>query len=161
MTNELEYAIYDENKDKLDLSVCDGINIKMNHQIKNTSLLDIETLSKYSEEGIDILYINDNFFNDICYLYIIKYSDIILKDRREDIYQNYSQCDSVWIYVDIDIETKIISCVCEIKTEIQTEVETLSFGKAVSDTFKQSNFFVIKCYELVFDFNNKSSNYGF
>jgi len=34
LTNNVRFVIYDENKTKLDLSVCDGVNIRINYKIK-------------------------------------------------------------------------------------------------------------------------------
>ena len=161
VTNQVEYEVYNNRKEKLDLSYCKNSNIKVNYEIKNTSLLDIPTIFKFSEEGIDLLNINDDFFNDICFPYYINKTDITLKDRVEDYYQNYSSCDSDCTYENIDIDKKIITCICKVKTEMNKEIEPLTFAQAFRETFKKSNYFVIKCYNLVFDFSNKSSNLGF
>ena len=161
ITDQVEYVIYNNRKEKLDLSYCKDNSIEVNYEIKNTSFLNMTIISKFSEDGIDVLNINDDFFNDICFPYSINKTDIILEDRIVDIYQNYSLCDTDCVYENIDLNSKIITCKCKIKTEIQTDIEPLTFTKAVSETFKQSNFFAIKCYNLVFDFNEKSSNYGF
>ena len=161
LTDQIEYVVYNNKNEKLNLSYCKDINININYEIKNTSLLNMPLITQFSKDGIDILNINDDFFNDICFSYSINKTDIILEDRIVDIYQNFSLCDSNCTYENINISSKIITCKCKIKTEAQTDVGPLSFTKAVSETFKQSNFFVIKCNDLVFDFSDKSSNYGF
>ena len=161
LIDQIEYVVYNNKNEKLNLSYCKDINININYEIKNTSLLNMPLITQFSKDGIDILNINDDFFNDICFSYSINKTDIILEDRIVDIYQNFSLCDSNCTYENINISSKIITCKCKIKTEAQTDVGPLSFTKAVSETFKQSNFFVIKCNDLVFDFSDKSSNYGF
>ena len=118
-------------------------------------------ISQYSELGIDIFNSQDSFFNDICYPFSISNSDVILKDRVSDIYQNYSLCDNGCEYEQIDIQNMSVTCSCNIKTEINTEVSPPVFGEIVEDTFKDSNFGVIRCYNLVFSLDNKLHNIGF
>ena len=53
-----------------------------------------------------------------------------------------------------------VICSCTIKTEINTEIYEISFWKIFQSTFKNSNFGVIRCYNLVFTLN-KLNNIGF
>ena len=118
-------------------------------------------ISYYSDLGIDLFDINDSFFKDICYPFSISDSDIILKDRVSDLYQNYSLCDTGCEYDEIDIVNMSVTCTCKIKTEINTKVSEPALSKMVELTFKNSNFDVITCYKLVFNFKNKIHNIGF
>ena len=81
LTNQVEYAVYDNNKQKLDLSVCANDKIEINYAISNASAINLNDISYYSDIGVDIFNIKDNFFNDICYPYSNDSSDMILKDR--------------------------------------------------------------------------------
>ena len=159
LNNQVEYAIYDENKNRIDLSLCD--NIKINYEIKNTSLINSSLISHFSDIGVDVFNINDKFFNDICYPYSNNQTDLILKDRVEDIYQNFSLCDNDCEYNQINLTTMKINCECKVKTEISTEIKEPQFTVVVKSTFEDSNINVIKCYKLVFNFSNKKSNIGF
>ena len=159
LNNQVEYAVYDENKNKIDLSICK--NIKIIYEIKNTSLLNTTFISQFSDKGIDVFNISDNFFNDICYSYSNNQTDLILGDRVEDIYQNFSLCDSNCEYMKINLTTMKVYCECQVKTEISTEVSEPQFSAVVKSTFKDSNINVIKCYKLVFNLSNKKSNIGF
>ena len=85
-------------------------------------------------------------------------SDIILKDRVSDLYQNYSLCDDGCDYDEIDIANISVTCSCQIKTEINTEVSAPALTEMVESTFKNSNFDVLTCYKLVFNFENKIHN---
>ena len=161
LTNQIEYAIYNEKRVKLNLSYCKNVQVKVTYDILDKSLLNKEMISYYSKLGIDIFNNEDSFFNDLCYPFSISNSDIILKDRVLDIYQNYSLCDNVCKYEKIDIENMSVACSCQIKTEINTEVQPPVFMEIVQDTFKDSNFGVIRCYKLVFSFDDKLHNYGF
>ena len=161
LTSQIEYAIYDKNKTKLDLTSCQNLEIKVTYDIKNESALNKEMISYYSNLGIDIFNSNDSFFNNLCYPFSIANSDIILKDRLLDIYQNYSLCDNDCEYDSIDIANMSVTCFCPVKTEINTEIAQLSIGKIVQSTFKDSNIGVVRCYDLVFTFEHKFHNIGF
>ena len=102
LTNRVEYSIF-HGKNKLNLSLCDNDIIEINYNISNSSLLNLEMISKYAENGIDVLNSKDRFFNDICFPYSENNSDIILKDRLSTIYQNFSKCDDNCDYDKIDL----------------------------------------------------------
>jgi hypothetical protein len=91
LTNNVEYAIFKENKERLDLSVCDKEMIEIYYEL-NSSLINKTKVNYYSDLEIDVFNIDHDFFNDICYSYSEKESDMILKDRVSDIYQNFSMC---------------------------------------------------------------------
>ena len=160
LINQIEYAIFDELKTGLNLSICSNTSIKIYYSIDNSSVLDISTISHFSKMGVDIFNINDSFFNDICYPYSEGDSDLILKDRVNDIYQNYSLCDSNCQYDNMDIENMTIACDCQVKQEIQSEIEELHYNEIINDIIEYSTFEVIKCYKLVFNLNKKN-NIGF
>ena len=88
LINDVEYAVFDDKKEIIDLSDCKDETIKINYKIKNESLINITKINYYSDQGIDIFNITDTFFNDICYPYSEEDSDIILRDRISDIYEN-------------------------------------------------------------------------
>ena len=160
LTNQIEYAIF-YNKKRLDLSICNSMKIQINYHISNDSSLNFEMVSKFSELGIDILNSKDNFFNDICFAYSENNSDIILRDRILNIYQNYSKCDENCEYEKIDLDSKIITCKCTIKNEVSHELKSPSLDKILLDIIIDSSFGVVKCYKLVFNFSNKYRNIGF
>ena len=147
-------------KNILDLSVCSGEPISIYYSITEFTILDIPLISKFDEIGVDIFNIHDDFFNNICYSYSERNSDIILRDRVKDFYQNYSLCDSNCEYKKIDIQNMIINCNCPVKNEINIEVEEPTFKTIIYGIFENSTFGVIKCYESVF-YLNKKSNIGF
>ena len=82
ITNKVQYVVYDENNNELNLSVCNDEKIKINYAIRNDTTLDTTKLKNFGDKGIDILNSSDPFFNDICYSYSTDDgSDMILKDR--------------------------------------------------------------------------------
>ena len=160
LINNVEYAVFNENKERLDLSVCKDEFIIINYQINN-SMINISKIKYYSSIGINIFNIEDEFFNDICYSYSEGESDIILKDRVSDIYENISVCESNCKYNNINITENKVSCNCSIKIQADSVVEPPRLDKIIRDSFKDSNLAVMKCYNLVFGFKNKLQNIGF
>ena len=157
LVNQVEYQVYDDKKNLLDLSLCK--DIKIFYALKDNSL-NISTISSFKESGIDIFNINDSFFNDICQPYSDSNNDIVLKDRIKEIYQNYSVCDDNCNYNEFNETNMVISCDCEIKLNISTNDSSLNI-KQLNDIDIDSNFGLIKCYNLVFSFDGKLKNYGF
>ena len=94
LTNKVQYVVYDENNNLLNLSVCEGQKISISYAIREDSDFSLTRYAKFEELGVDILNSSDPFFNDICYSYSNGSSDMILSDRISDIFQNYSLCDS-------------------------------------------------------------------
>ena len=163
LTNKIFYSIFDENKNEVDLSICSNDHIKINYKIKDNSPLNTTMVLNFANMGVDILNINDPFFNDICFVYSINNLDVILKDRVKYIYQNYSFCDSDCTYENINLEKNIISCSCSINhlDNIQkNDAIMLIFKEKILSTLQKSTFGVIKCYKLVFT-KSKLRNIGF
>ena len=74
----------------------------------------MQKYSRFEDIGVDILNSSDPFFNDICYTYSDGSSDMILTDRINEIYQNYSLCDSECDYEGINATAGTVSCSCNI-----------------------------------------------
>ena len=161
LNNKIEYVIFDENKNRLDLSECKNIKIEIRYEINNSTKLNFSMISYYYDQGIDIFNINDSFFNDICYPFSNNKSDVILKDRISDIYQNYSLCEKNCTYDYIEVDSNEIVCQCPVKQEVSTQVDEVEFVDILKMTIVNSNVAVIKCYNLVFTSENKSNNIGF
>ena len=146
---------------ELDMSLCKEISIKQKVKITNETNLDLEAINKYKELGIDVLDVDDPFFNEICYSYSEKGNDIILEDRRQDIHQSFTECNQGCKYNDINTEDMTVICDCQM-----TENFTLDLNSSNEEEFEEislldSNIGVIKCYNLVFSFKDKENNMGF
>ena len=160
LINDVEYAIYNENKEKLDLSVCEKELIEINYELKS-SMINMSKIEYYSELGVDVFNLKDQFFNDICYSYSEGDSDLILDDRVSDIFQNFSICENNCNYNKINLTENLVSCKCSIKMSVKSEVHPPKLDKIIRDSFVDSNFGVMKCFNLVFSFKNKLNNIGF
>ena len=162
LTNKLQYVVYDENNTQLNLSVCEDQQIKINYAIKNDSGFNLNSYSFFEEKGIDILNSSDPFFNDICYTYSNGSSDIILSDRINEIYQNFSLCDSGCEYEGLNISSGTISCSCSVSDSDDSDEddEADNLKQIILSLFSDSTFGVIQCYNKVFS-SSKASNIGF
>ena len=163
LIDQIEYSVYNQFGEKIDLSICKDTNIKIEYSIKNSSLLNIEKILYFRGKGIDILQIKDNFFNDICYPYSDpnSNSDMILTDRVSDIYQNYSICEKGCEYESLNIENMKVNCKCKVKEKMSAIIKEGNFETYIASSFLNSNFGVIKCYKLVFGIKGKLNNIGF
>jgi hypothetical protein len=163
LSNKVEYLLFDEEKNVLNLSFCEDIPITIDYKIKNTSLINTSLISYYSNLNVDIFNHNDSFFNDICYPFSEESSsrDLVLEDREVDIYQNYSLCEENCVYIKIDTEAMRVKCQCQVKQNVIIDEKPPIFFKIVKNSFLDSNFGVIKCFHQVFSFTNKFRNCGF
>ena len=118
----------------------------------------MKTISDFQNLGVDILDINDDFFNNLCYVFADSNKDMILEDRIKYIFQNYSLCEEGCSYNNLDIGTRSISCDCKIQGNISTVTAPLVFNSGKESSFFDSNIGVSKCYNLVFSFKNKKDN---
>ena len=159
LVNQVEYQVYDNNKNLLDLSLCKDLDIEITYAMKDKSL-DIKSISELNNKGIDVFNINDSFFNDICHPYSDSNNDIVLEDRIKDIYQNYSLCYDDCSYNGFDLMNKTISCDCKVKTNMSLNESSITL-KRFDEIKIESNFGLIKCYKLVFSFDGKIKNIGF
>ena len=160
LNEDVEYVVYNQFSERMDLSCCKNTKITIQNKIPNA--LDLEKIKFFQNKGIDILNLEDDFFNDICYPYSDENSDsdMILKDRVSDIYQNYSLCGKECEYVLFNNEQEYVNCSCNVKQEISKENNEGNF-KTFIKPFLYSNFGVIKCYKLVFGIKGKLKNIGF
>ena len=161
LINQVKYSAYGENHEELDLSSCEDIDTQIHYAIKNNSNLDLSSLSDFKGMGYDILNIKDRFYTDLCQSYSDSGNDMILSDRIKFLYKNYSLCEEGCSYNDIDVENMMITCDCKIQGNISTTIKSLNSIGEEETSFLDSNIGVVKCYNLVFMFSNKSSNMGF
>ena len=163
LVDQVEYKIYDQNQQSVDLSVCKDVDIKIEYKLQDTSSINLVKVKDFQDQGIDVFNINDSFFNDICYPYTDgdSDSDMILSDRVSDVYQNYSICGDNCQYDSFNVEKQTANCNCKIKNEINIEIDKGNFETSIESAFLDSNFGVIKCYNLVFSAKGKLNNYGF
>ena len=90
-----------------------------------------EILDKFSkgktlnekDSSIDTFNFNNPIYKDICKAVEIDGKDIILEERIQHLFPNYSFCESMCDYDYTDFEGERIYCNCSIKTEIDIDRE--------------------------------------
>ena len=164
LINPVEYEVYDDNKNRVNLSVCNDTEIEVVHSIKD-NFEDYSLISSFLDSNIDIFNINDSFYHDICKAYYNSKHDLILKDRIKDIYEKYGVCEEGCSYNEFNKEHKTVSCSCKTKTQMSNRELTLNVksynGMNITSSPVNTDFSIIKCYKLVFSFVDKSKNVGF
>jgi len=173
LEKNIKLEIYDYSGRKLNLSVCKE-DIKIMKYIGDIKELDMNTAKTFSDKGIDIFNPQDKFFNDICHPFDNPYDkDIILKDRRNDIYRNVTFCENGCIYNGINYNLKFANCICKsnvFQEEEQNKIETnenikFSYFKDIKKVFLENlfsfNIEILRCYNLVLNTKILFHNIGF
>ena len=172
----VQIEVYDMSGRKLDLSVCKEEIKIMKYLGDVAEELNIDSAKSLAESGIDVFNASDDFFNDLCHNYDNNDKDIIIKDRRTDIYKNVSFCDDGCTYTGMDYELTIANCKCDSSfmqnpsdnktnsNDKNAEEEKLSFktlkNSVLSNIFP-FNIDVIYCYKLLLNLKKLKSNIGF
>ena len=173
---DIQLEIYDKSGRKLDLSLCKQ-DIKVMKYIGDVTELDIQSAKSLASQGIDVFNADDKFFNDICQNFNNTYGkDIVISDRRANIYQNAQFCQNGCFYTGMNYELMTANCICDSSLLQSSSVNNTNIGdkinKEESDTFKaltksfianllDFNSEVFKCYNLVFNSQILHDNIGF
>ena len=128
----LQIEIYDNAGRKLNISVCkDDIKImKFIGDLKEE--LNIDSAMTLASSGVDVFNASDEFFNNICHEYDnTDGKDIIINDRRTDIYKNISFCEQGCTYKGMDYELMIANCLCNSsKMQNNNEINNITQGNS-------------------------------
>ena len=138
--------------------------------------LDIDSAIYLANKGIDVFNPRDDFFNNICKQNAdINNKDMILIDRRTDIFQNATFCQNGCSYKGMNYDLMAANCLCdsyslefeenknnENNNKIKNDkISFNSIKKHLLSNLLDFNIDVMKCYNLVFNLNILSSNIGF
>ena len=159
----IQYEIYNPNNfEKLDLSICSGtdisikIPIAVEDEIKNLH-------DDLKQEGYDLFDRNSKFYLDICTPFTADNgADILLADRLYYFFSkvaNLTTCPNNCQYSTFSIDTKYLSCQCEVSNDlIDVENSEKFIGKMLyyADDYalKYTSYKTLKCYKLVFSFKH-------
>ena len=165
----VQYEIYEpRSHKKLNLYICKNISISINTPVIISS--DIENLyESLSKSGYNLFNSNDSFYNDICSPYTSENgTDVPMADRQNEIYNNIknnSMCQNDCQFVFYNSTNKKSKCDCEIQTEETiTDINNITFNSQIISSFyntlKNSNFLVVKCYNLFLSLNGLNGNIG-
>ena len=174
-SNDIKSAISDytfklflENGTELNLSIIEeDFSVDIYCPIRN------ETLSKYNysvyfaEQGYDIYNKSGDFYNNICSPAFIHGNDIILSDRKNDIYpNNVTICKQNCEYKKAILDNKKIVCKCQLNNNKKYENEDNNFLLEEKANFwnyilDNINYKIFKCYNLFLSLDNIKENFGF
>ena len=153
-----------------DLNTCINETVLIERPITDYTSINYTFAKNVSEYSINIYNESDEFFNDICFPFNYqKKSDVLLKDRRTNFFLNISLCENGCVLKKFNFNNDTISCECNITIFKNPKSFFLGSFKEDFDTiikiFKtelyNSNFFIVKCYKLVFNIKYLKDNYGF
>jgi hypothetical protein len=161
--NPLTFAPIDYKADCSKETISVSVPVNLNY---DTKLLTDST----SNRGYNVFNSNDSFYNDICATYTTENgTDITLNDRKNVVEEsgtviNFCQEGCEMIEFDNKIQKAKCDCVVE-ETKTVENLEDVNFPEIVLNKFlgelKSSNYLVMKCYNLLFDFELLKNNIGF
>ena len=145
-----------------------------NESIYNNSnaLKNIEVIERFFKQGINIFNIDTPIFNDLCIYVEEDGKDVVLEDRIELYFQNYSICNSNCLISEMDMENYIYTCKCSDSIALTNdnvgatkEIDEDSFSKEtlseeISDIFFETNFEVLSCFLKLFTAKEYRNNIG-
>ena len=146
-------------KEKVSISIPVNIN-------NNTKAL----FDSLNNSGYNLFDSNDSFYNDICAIYTTENgTDINLNDRQhviEDSGTTLNFCQVGCTMIGYNNKTQKAVCNCNIQeTKNVSNLNDIIFPTElltnIIEGFKYSNYLVMKCYKLIFDFELIKKNIGF
>ena len=168
----IQYEIYHPvHKYKLNISICESTSISIYVPVN----LPEEAKQKYEElekQGYDLFDPNSSFYQDICSPFESEDgTDVPLNDRKNDYYKNYNnntQCQGNCQYSDYLSNSNYLKCECNVDSDNSIETnddEEVKFENSMIyegfyDILKNSNYKVVKCFNLVFNKEIFFHNYG-
>ena len=154
--------------EKLNLSLCeeDKYNVYIPIDLEENV---VKEYSNGIKQGHDLFDSEDSFYKEVCVRYTSDGgSDVILDDRMSFYYNkvaNYTTCPENCKYISYSVETEYLKCECGINNN---DISTFDFNhiigkntyKSFYSTLKYSNYKVMRCYNLVFNFKIFLHNAG-
>ena len=163
LVNILNYKVYDQNQNELDLNLCSDVKLNVFQTITNEdSNIDVELIKYLSNEGINLFDFNSEFYQEKCFGFSLNNNDITIKDRQNDIYNIVSICENNCTFEGYNEENKRVNCKCSIKTKNEETIpkeEKYNFFESINN---QINYKLVKCNNAFKKFFNKFyKNFGF
>ena len=100
LVDNVNYNVYSQDGKKLDLKLCSNVNIKVYNSITKDGEINLELIKQLTENGINLFDINDEFYNDRCFSFILNGNDVSIDDRKNDIYTKVSVCEPNCTFID-------------------------------------------------------------
>ena len=162
LVNTLNYYVYSQNGEKLDLSLCSDIKISVYNSILDNSTVNINLINLLVEEGINLFDINDIFYQDRCFPFGLNGNDVTLNDRIKDLYSNISICESKCEFLEYNEINKRIECNCYVKNKFEETIKKKQNSNIFKSINNRLNYELFKCYPIFRYFKKKFyKNIGF
>jgi len=156
---QVEYQIYSEQYNYLDLKFCENKKIKVNipYDLTKTKIRklfqEISLEEKYKlgmKYNYDILNPDSPFYNDICTPFDSEFdTDLIIEDRKKYYYLPQLFCEDSCTYLSYDTLTEKVDCMCNVKIDqIYTTSRNFSYnieGQSFHKKITNVNFKVFQC----------------
>ena len=168
-TSDFEYSLILENGTELNLSkINENYYVDISFPIRDLELAKFDFAKTFNEQGYDIYDKNSDFYNNFCSPASLGKNDIVLKDRKTDIYpSNVTLCKANCKYKSVNIEDKRIVCECNLNENNNNEEDNDDFmneeddGNFITYFVDKVNYKLFKCYRLLNNFNNYLNNLAF
>lgn len=167
--HHLEYILYDNSGNKMNLSLCESSNendyVILSNALKNMDIDDILEIGHdlEKEDSIDIFDLNSPFYTDICFKFNAPNKrDTTTEIRRLEFFPNVTLCEENCIYTGVNFVHGLVKCQCPLKTEVILNRKSLYKEiDAMSGYQKQSSVLILKCFDNFFNILFKDDNCGF
>ena len=155
-------------REKLNLSYCEKSKVNVFVPFSFSQNME-EIYEDLVNQGYDPLDLNDRFYREICTPYTSENgTDVLLDDREEFVYSslvNASLCPDGCDYSEYSLNKKYIKCECNANNSniVTLDLDNLNVDNAYKSflsTMKSTNYKVMICYNLVFNFKIFCHNYG-
>ncbi len=156
--NEFSYEVYNEKGEKLDISSCNKITLI---NPIDESILDLSKIKNIQKLGYDVFDEESPIYNDKCISLSVNGNDMIIEDRKDDVYNFINPCLKDCNYRNFDEINNLIYCICKLKFENSNINDDINKENLLISTYKKINLRPISCYKLLSKFENLKKNYGF
>ena len=164
----IQYEVYNPiTYERLNLSICHDMKVKITIPLEVSDEV-LEMIQNILDQGYNPFDLNDRFYREICTPYNSENgTDVLLDAREEYIYSTIEEemtCPSGCEMSSYSLNSKFITCECNTDDELVAldlnHVSAANVMNSFLSTLKHSNYKVMICYNLVFNFKIFCHNYG-
>ena len=161
--NKFEYDLYLSNGTKLNKSLCENTKIEISKPISPNIKAMAQALN---DQGYDMFDLSSNLYTDNCIPVELNESDVTLGTRQKDIMSAASSvCQEGCYYENNNLDSNRVSCSCDYDFDkknktVKEEKEEVK-ENFFSYIFNMINYKILSCFDIMNNWQNYFSNYGF
>ena len=152
---------------KLNLSICDNSTVDLYVPLVMSSEQS-KIYDNLVDDGYEPFNLRDKFYRELCTPYTSENgTDVLLDEREEFVYStltNETNCYDNCKYISYSLDTKYMRCECPVNETYTTldmkHISGNNIAQSFMSVFKSTNYKVMICYNLVFNFKIFCHNYG-